>query len=313
MKILNKITHKLIGITLMMTSAVCFAGQGALLSLNPTFPNIAFDSSSITGGGVTYDGTVLSIASRPTLLTFTGGGGEEFIIAGSMSLTATIDSAGSFLGGSYTISGTVTDTSASTSYSGVLLAGNVTDYGIINIGGAGGSDLADFALDTTSASASGTLKPLYDAVGTGASLEVTLEDSSYDGSFASSWTAVRAKGDIGPIPDVPPLPQHTIGFWKNHLDVWTGASLTICGSNLTQDEAVSILSKPTKGDKTVIMAQQLIASMLNEYVGNSCSTIPAAETWLCDHGGVGSKTRQWDGGEELKNTLDDFNNGDICP
>lgn len=309
MKILNNITNKLIGITLALASTVSFAGQGALLSLNPTFPNIAFDSASITGGGVTYDGTALSIVSRPTLLTFTGGGGEEFIIAGSMSLTATIDSAGSFLGGSYSISGTVTDTSTSTTYSGVLLAGNVTDYGIINIGSAGGSDLADFALVITS----GTLKPLYDAVGTGASLDVTLEDSSYDGSFASSWAAVRAKGDVGPIPDVPPLPQHTIGFWKNHLDVWTGASLTICDNDLTQDEAVSILSKPTKGDKTVIMAQQLIASMLNEYVGNSCSTIPDAEIWLCDHGGVGSKTRQWDGGEELKNTLDDFNNGDVCP
>jgi hypothetical protein len=63
--------------------------------------------------------------------------------------------------------------------------------------------------------------------------------------------------------------------------------------------------------KTISMTHQLIASELNVLAGNSCDagTLSDAETWLINHGCAGSGQRKWDGGEPIKDTLDDFNNG----
>jgi hypothetical protein len=60
------------------------------------------------------------------------------------------------------------------------------------------------------------------------------------------------------------------------------------------------------------MAKQLIASQLNVAGGNSCPLTTNAEAWLCSHGGIGGNRKNWDGGEPLKNALDQFNNGGAC-
>ncbi len=232
---------------------------------------------------------------------------DEFMISGDLSLVATIDSSGTFSGGTFSISAAlVTDTATATNYSGVRVAGTVNDYGIIDIGGPGGTDLADFELTVDV----GSMKGLFDAVGSSAGAIVSLEGSSFAGSFASPWSADRAKGDVGPIPsgEPPPLPL-TIGYWNNHPEAWPIYSLDICGVNLNQTALLSVLGTQPRGDKTIVMAQQLIAAKLNE-TGSACSTIAPAETWLCDHGGIGAGVQNWDGGEPLKNELDAFNNHD---
>jgi hypothetical protein len=60
------------------------------------------------------------------------------------------------------------------------------------------------------------------------------------------------------------------------------------------------------------MARQLIASRLNVGSGNSCPLTVDAEAWLCSHGGIGASRKKWDGGEALKDALDQFNNGGAC-
>jgi hypothetical protein len=194
------------------------------------------------------------------------------------------------------------------SYSGVLVSGTVANYGIIDVGGAGGTDLADFAMTATA----GSMLSQFGGNGGVVNAQVALENSTFAGSFATTWTASRAKGNAGPPPVVPELPPLTIGYWKNHPENWPVTSLTICGNSLTQAELISVLKTQPKGDKTLIMAQQLIAADLNVAGGNVCPLTTDAEAWLCSHGGIGAGRKNWDGGEPLHNALDKFNNGGGC-
>ncbi len=288
----------------LLLAPLALAGNGALLGVQVDYPRINFTEGAASQGA-TYDGSTLTITSTPVFVTFSNGGTAEFVISGSLSITASIDGGGAFSGGTFSISGTVTDTSTNTPYSGTLLSGTVDDYGIVDVGGPGGTDLADFDITVTG----GGLKSLFDAVNTDAGIIVSLEGSGFAGSFAAPWSADRAKGDVGPQPPTPSLPPHTIGYWKNHPEVWPFTSMTICGVTLDQSELISVLGAPPRGDVTIIMAKQLIAARLNVGVGNSCPLTTDAEAWLCSHGGIGASRKQWDGGEELKDALDAFNNG----
>jgi hypothetical protein len=292
---------------MLLASASTWAGPGALLGLQVDYPRINF-TEGVASQGAVYDGTTLTITSTPVFLSFTSGGTEEFVIGGNLTMSASIDAGGVLSGGTFSISGNVTDTDSSTSYGGVLLSGTVADYGIIDVGVSGGTDLADFKMDATG----GSMLALFGGVGGDASLLVALEGSNFSGTFATPWSADRAKGDIGPPPSVPQLPPHTIGFWKNHPEVWATNSLVICGNSLNQSELLSILDTSPRGDVTIIMARQLIAARLGIAAGNSCPLATNAEAWLCSHGGIGASRKKWDGGEELKDALDRFNNGGGC-
>lgn len=279
------------------------AGNGALLGVEVDYPRISF--LDVGTQGAIYNGTTLTVTSTPWNLRFTVGGTDEPIVGGSLTVTATIDGGGVFSGGTFSISGTVTDSATSTTYSGTLLSGTVTDYGIIDVGISGGTDIADFALNATAGS-------MLSIVGPDVSLVTALETSNFGGSFTSSWSAEKAKGDVGSKPDEEEPPEYaprTIGYWKNHPEAWPFTSMTICGNTLNQAELISILDTPSRSDVTIIMAKQLIAARLNVAGGNSCPLTADAEAWLCSHGGIGASRKQWDGGESLKNALDDFNNG----
>jgi hypothetical protein len=300
---IKKITRAVAIAGAMLLSQAALAGNGALLGVEVDYPRISF--LDVGTQGATYSGTTLTITSTPWNLRFSIGGTDEPIVGGSLTLTAAIDGGGVFSGGTFSISGTVTDSATSTTYSGTLLSGTVTDYGIIDVGIAGGTDIADFALNATGGS-------MLSAVGPDVSLVTALETSSFSGVFTSAWSAAKAKGDVGPKPDDEEPPQYeprTIGYWKNHPEAWPVTSMTICGNTLNQTELISILDTPTRGDVTISMAKQLIAARLNVAGGNSCPLTSDAEAWLCSHGGIGASRKQWDGGESLKNALDDFNNG----
>ena len=293
--------------TCFLTSTVALAGNGVLLGVQVAYPRINFTEGLATQGA-TYNGSTLAITSTPVFLTFTEGGTEEFILSGSLTITANIDGGGALSGGTFSISGNVTDTDTSAVYSGVLLSGTVADYGIIDAGISGGTDLADFAMNATAGSLLATVG------GSGADINalIALEGSNFSGSFAAPWSADRAKGDIAPPPSVPQLPPHTIGFWMNHPEVWPVSSMVICGNSLNQSELLSVLGTSPRGDVTIIMARQLIASRLGVGSGNSCPLTVDAEAWLCSHGGIGASRKKWDGGEPLKNALDQWNNGGAC-
>ena len=276
------------------------ASQAALLGLQIAYPQINYTTSS-TDVGASYDADaiatgmgVLTIKSTPVFLTVASDTPGTFL-GGTMTLTANIDSAGAMsAGGTFKIvSGTTT-----------LIAGTVDSYGKSDT-----TSLIDFGLTATS----GTLLPDFLAVnGTGATAAVMSLLGSTFTSFNSDWTAADAKGDIGPIPTIPDLPAHTIGYWKNHPEVWSFVSLNICGSSMDQEELIGVLSTQVRGDKTISMAHQLIASSLNAIAGSSCPTVDQlivdSEAWLCSRGGIGAGLKRWDGGEPLKNALDDFNN-----
>lgn len=291
----------------LLACASSWAGPGALLGLQVDHPRISF-TEGVASQGATYNGTALTITSTPVFLTFSAGGTEEFVIGGNLTVSATIDGGGVLSGGAFSISGNVTNTDNSASYSGVLLSGTIADYGIIDVGVSGGTDLADFKMDATS----GSMLALFGGPGGDTNLLVALEGSNFSGAFTASWSADRAKGDIGPPPPTPQLPPATIGYWKNHPEVWPVTSMVICGNNLNQSELLSILNTSPRGDVTIIMARQLIAAKLGVAGGNSCPLTSNAEAWLCSHGGIGASRKKWNGGEALKDALEQFNKGGAC-
>src|SRR6266508_3081662 len=76
------------------------------------------------------------------------------------------------------------------------------------------------------------------------------------------------------------------GYWKNHPSDWPVDTLTLGTVSYTQEELLSILNTPVKGDASLILAYQLIAAKLNAAnESNPCSiqaTIAAADALIGD-------------------------------
>ena len=134
----------------------------------------------------------------------------------------------------------------------------------------------------------------------------------------------RGSGGLDNIVFAPPPPppppgggcSYTIGFWKTHPEVWPVDNLDLGSGNYDADALMTILNTEPKGDKSLILAHQLIATKLN--VANGAdptdlgTAIADADAWLTTYG-IGDGQKKWEGGEETKNTLDGFNNGLIGP
>ncbi len=174
-----------------LLSGVAAAGPTGLLGVQLVSPTINF-----VGNGpadVIYDGISYSIDSTALRVTFYDGGPAESISNGDVTFIAAIDSLGLLGGGTFSVSGSVTDSLTSTPYSGILLSGTISDYGMLNLGR---TDLSDFLLKATG----GALKSIFDAVGPDVGAIMALEMSTFNGSFAQPWRAKLAKGNIGGIP-----------------------------------------------------------------------------------------------------------------
>ena len=70
-----------------------------------------------------------------------------------------------------------------------------------------------------------------------------------------------------------PLSQ---GFWKNHVNSWPVASLTIGSQTYSEAELVAILQTPIVGDASLVLAHQLIATKLN--LAHESNPAPIATT-----------------------------------
>lgn len=112
----------------------------------------------------------------------------------------------------------------------------------------------------------------------------------------------------------------TQGYWKNHPQAWPVENIEIGCVTYTKAQAIEIMKKATKGDKTLNMFEQLVSAVLNVFAGNESScilpTIAQAQAWMCLHppgSGVGAGSAAWaNEGGALHKTLDDYNNGRLC-
>jgi hypothetical protein len=188
-----------------------WAGNGALLGVTTGYPLINFVAATVPQGAV-YSGSTLTITGTPVFTTFTPSGSPEFISSGTLTISASINAAGTFSGGTFTIGGTVIDTKGTVStgddvtYTGTLLSGTVLDYGIADTGGPGGTDLADFAMKATG----GSMLTIMGGANAPIGASVTLEGSTFAGSFASNWSATTTKGDVGPNITTKPFPCYNV-------------------------------------------------------------------------------------------------------
>jgi hypothetical protein len=110
----------------------------------------------------------------------------------------------------------------------------------------------------------------------------------------------------------------TQGYWKNHASKWPVQSLTLGGKSYSQSELLAIFGKPPAGDASLILAHQLIATLLNTKNGASSASIDAtiaqAQAWLSANGttlpfGVSTTSAAGAQAVAIAKTLDDYNNG----
>jgi hypothetical protein len=302
MKLIKKTILAKAALVLGMGSfALAAQADNPLLNIQLGYPQIEANSDNTQGAD--YDGSTLTINTTALNIRMVAGGASTGIDGGVITISASIDSTGTFIGGTFTVSGMVSGT-----YGSPLLTGTVVNYGI-----------ADFTLTTDRIElllnvSGGSMAGLYPNGELGAIL--ALENSTYS-SFSQNWGSGVVKGSIGPTPEPPSgVGTGTIGYWKTHTDAWPVFQLTLGSDSFDIGQLVMILKAAVKGDKSLSMAKQLIATKLNLAAGTeaSCITdvVDAADDWLTNHGGVGSGERQWDGGDLLHDDLDAYNNGLLC-
>lgn len=112
----------------------------------------------------------------------------------------------------------------------------------------------------------------------------------------------------------------TQGYWKNHPEAWPVSSLELGDRTYSQADLITLMETATRGDRSLQLADQLIAAKLSVLRGADDSdvddVIADADVWLVDHDdgdGLPFGTRGWDGADTLADTLDAFNNGEIGP
>jgi hypothetical protein len=119
--------------------------------------------------------------------------------------------------------------------------------------------------------------------------------------------------------DGDPNCTYSQGYWKNHPEAWPLATLEIGPDLYTAAELLDILALPIAGDKSLILARQLIAARLNVAQGADATAIAAAlvdaEAW-CDanHDGDGLGYGSSDTtASDLGDVLEAFNTGVTGP
>jgi hypothetical protein len=131
--------------------------------------------------------------------------------------------------------------------------------------------------------------------------------------------AIQDTVDFGYRTSTPPPGTGTIGYWKNHPEAWPVSSIMIGNVTYTKSQAIAIIATASRGDKTIDLAKQLIATKLNLIIGNSAtcisSTVASADSWLITYpvgSNVKSGSAAWTAGGPLHDKLDDYNNGELC-
>jgi hypothetical protein len=109
-----------------------------------------------------------------------------------------------------------------------------------------------------------------------------------------------------------------LGYWKNHPEAWPVTELQLGNVTYTQEELLSILHQPVRGNGLVSLAHHLIAAKLNVANGTdpSCiqQTIADADALIGDLvvPPVGTGYLAPAEVEALKDMLEDYNEGRLC-
>jgi hypothetical protein len=110
----------------------------------------------------------------------------------------------------------------------------------------------------------------------------------------------------------------TQGYWKNHPDAWPVTELQLGNVTYTQEELLSILHQPVRGNGLVLLAHQEIAAKLNIANGadGSCiaQTLADADALIGDLviPPVGNGYLAPTDVSALAETLDQYNEGLLC-
>jgi len=181
--------------------------------------------------------------------------------------------------------------------------------------------LGDTLLSRTAASITADLGPA-------GKVDVTMPALTTAGEFDCGQPLIIVPGalnvtlllhDVPTATNVCPLTQ---GFWKNHPQVWLVTTLTIGGTTYTETQLLTVLGKSANGDAVSILADQLIAALLNIDNGSDPSSVSAviadaqtllAGTNLLAHTAVPTKSAQ--GQKMLADAavLDSYNNDNLTP
>jgi hypothetical protein len=110
----------------------------------------------------------------------------------------------------------------------------------------------------------------------------------------------------------------TPGYWKNHPNAWPD-TIVVGGLTYTKAQAIAWLGNVNK-DRTTAMFASLVPAILNVMIGNDGScigvAIAAGNNWMATYGPVGSGvaggSAAWQIGDPIHNTLDAYNNGQLC-
>jgi hypothetical protein len=179
----------------------------------------------------------------------------------------------------------------------------------------------DTLLSRTAASTTADLGPA-------GKVDVTMPTLTTAGEFDCGQPIIIAPGALNVtllLHDVPtatnacPLSH---GFWKNQPSGWPVTSLTLGGITYTQAQLLTVLGNSTNGDAVSILADQLIAALLNIDNGSDPSPVSAviadaqtllAGTNLLSHTDV--PTHSAKGQKMLADAavLDSYNNDNLTP
>lgn len=106
-------------------------------------------------------------------------------------------------------------------------------------------------------------------------------------SFGDFFALARYLG-TPPVP-APSSCPHSAGFWKSHPEDWPLSILTLGSQSYSAGEIAALLTKPVKGDASLILARDLIAAKFNVAVGADSvplvNDIASADALLAAHAG----------------------------
>jgi len=116
----------------------------------------------------------------------------------------------------------------------------------------------------------------------------------------------------------------TQGYWKTHPTKWPVTELTIGGVTYQEDELLDILHMSVTGDSSLILAHQLIATMLNIANGASApagTVLADADDWMAANKdedgrlpyGEDSGTPEHEQASALADALAGYNQGQTGP
>jgi Kelch motif/Galactose oxidase, central domain len=138
---------------------------------------------------------------------------------------------------------------------------------------------------------------------------------------ATATATVTATATPTPTPTATATPVGCVfglGYWKNHPEAWPVTELQLGNVTYTQDQLLSILHQPVRGNGLVLLAHQLIPAKLNIANGAdpSCiqQTIADADALIGDLviPPVGDGYLAPGDVSGLAETLDQYNEGFLC-